>query len=210
MIDRERTKLLFAPYKAPRLRRRDRVFCLFRDCDVVITSWTDARISWPRCRAVHHRRGGPGLLVDDELLRAIRSESALALKYWFEVGTRTVWNWRKTFGVGKWGTEGSRRLHKALSEAGAEVTRGQPLSSKQVEQRRQHAIKLNLGRNLKLGYHGRWWTKREMSLLGKLPDKKVAKRIGRPVNGVRIMRTRLGIPSADDRRRKGLRRRKGS
>jgi hypothetical protein len=43
---------------------------------------------------------------------------------------------------------------------------------------------------------------KEMRLLGKLPDEKVAKRVGRPVNGVRIMRTRLGIPSANYRRRK--------
>ena len=202
MIDRERLKLLFGPYKAPPVRRRDRAFCLFRDCDVVITSWTDARISWPLCRAIHHRRGRPGLLVDDELLRAIRTESAVALKHWFGVSTHTAWNWRKAFGVGQWATEGSRRLHKVLSEAGAEITRGQPLSLKQVEQRRQRAIKLNLGRHLKPGYHGRRWTKQEMRLLGKLPDKKVANRIGRSVNGVRIMRTRLGIPSPNDRRRK--------
>ena len=38
--------------------------------------------------------------------------------------------------------------------------------------------------------------------IGKLPDENVAKRIVRPVNGVRLMRTRFGIPSANDRRRK--------
>jgi hypothetical protein len=43
----ERMKLLYGPYKAPRLRRGDRGFCLFRDCDVIVTGWTDARISWP-------------------------------------------------------------------------------------------------------------------------------------------------------------------
>ena len=201
MIDRERLKLLFGPYKAPRLRRRDRAFCLFRDCDVVITSWTDARISWPRCRAVHHRRGGPGLLVDDELLRAIRTESAVALKHWFGVSTHAVWNWRKAFGVGQWGTEGSRRLHKALSEAGAEITRGQPLSLRQVEQRRQRAINLNLGRNLKPGYQGPWWTWKELALLGTYPDNVIARRVGRTVTAVRLMRTRLGIPTRLDRRK---------
>jgi hypothetical protein len=202
MTNSDRRRLLHAPYHPPPLKRGDKASCLYRDCDVVITSWTDARISWPRCRAVHHKRSGPSLLVNEELLRAIRSESGLALKYWFGAGTHMVWKWRKAFGIPQWGTEGSRRLHKGLSEAGAEVTRGQPLSPKQVEQRRQRAIELNLEKYLKPGYHGRRWTKREIGLLGKLPDEKVAKRIGRPVNGVRLMRTRLGIPSANGRRRK--------
>src|SRR6266566_3228369 len=136
MIDRERLKLLFGPYKAPRLRRRDRAFCLFRDCDVVITSWTDARISWPRCRALHHRRGRPGLLVDTKLLRAIQTESEAAIVYWFGVSPFMVWKWRKAFGIGQWETEGSRRLHQALSETGAAVLRDKPLSREQVEQRR--------------------------------------------------------------------------
>ena len=45
--DRERVKLLFGPYKSPALRRGDRATCLYRDCDVRITGWTDARTSWP-------------------------------------------------------------------------------------------------------------------------------------------------------------------
>jgi hypothetical protein len=76
----ELVKLLHGPYLAPHLRKGDCSFCLYRDCDVVITGWTDARISWPRCRALHHPRGGPGLLVNDELARSVRRESALALR----------------------------------------------------------------------------------------------------------------------------------
>jgi hypothetical protein len=52
-------------------------------------------------------RGGSGLLVDEELLRAIRSGSSLALQYWFGVGEATVWKWRQAFGVSRHGTEGS-------------------------------------------------------------------------------------------------------
>jgi hypothetical protein len=76
----DRCRLLHALYDPPPLKRGDRATCLYRDCDVVITSWTDARISWPCCRALHYRRGRPGMLVDDELLRAIRTESAEAIK----------------------------------------------------------------------------------------------------------------------------------
>ena len=45
-------RLLHGPYTPPRLRRGDRATCLYRDAEVVITSWSDARISWPRCRAI--------------------------------------------------------------------------------------------------------------------------------------------------------------
>ena len=56
MTDPDRVKLLFGLYRSPALRRGDRAHCLFRDCLVVVTSWTDAPIPWPRCRIV----GGSG------------------------------------------------------------------------------------------------------------------------------------------------------
>ena len=70
MTDADRFKLLHAPYKPQPLRRGDRATCLFRDGDVVITSWSDARLPWPRCRRADSTGGGSGLLVDEELLRA--------------------------------------------------------------------------------------------------------------------------------------------
>lgn len=70
-------KLIFGPHYPPPLRKGDRAFCFVRDCDVVITSWTDARISWPKCRSVG-TRGGYSMLVNEELARAIRNESASA------------------------------------------------------------------------------------------------------------------------------------
>jgi hypothetical protein len=72
---------LFGPYEPPALRQGDRAHCLYRDADVVVTGWSDGRISWPRCRALGHR-GGSGLLVEEELARAIMHESG-ALLYWW-------------------------------------------------------------------------------------------------------------------------------
>ena len=40
----DRVRLLHGPYRTPRLRRGGRAFCLFRDCDVVVTGWADARL----------------------------------------------------------------------------------------------------------------------------------------------------------------------
>lgn len=47
----DRHKLLHGPYQAPAFQRGDRATCLYRDVEVVITSWTDAPIPWPRWRA---------------------------------------------------------------------------------------------------------------------------------------------------------------
>jgi hypothetical protein len=60
------------------LRRGDRAACLYRDCDVVVTGWTDARIPWPRCRPLDVPRSRPALLVDEELARAICKSSTAA------------------------------------------------------------------------------------------------------------------------------------
>ena len=73
-------QLLHGPYQAPALRRGDRATCLFRDGDVIITGWSDAPIPWPRCRRPDTHGGSSGLLVDEELARAIRRESSLAIQ----------------------------------------------------------------------------------------------------------------------------------
>ena len=43
--------LLHGPYTPPPLRRGDKAICLFRDAEVIVTGWSDAPISWPRCRS---------------------------------------------------------------------------------------------------------------------------------------------------------------
>jgi hypothetical protein len=116
--DRDRTKLLFGPYKAPRLREGDRAACLYRGCEVVVTGWADARINWPRCRPVDVSRARPSLLVDEELARAVRHESAAALRYWWGVSEFLVWKWRKALGVNCRNCPGTQRLLRAASERG--------------------------------------------------------------------------------------------
>jgi hypothetical protein len=106
----------------------------YRDAEVVVTSWTDARISWPRCRAIGVR-GGSGLLITKELVQALRTESSLASQYWWGVRAETVWRWRKAFGVTPWGTEGSRRLHQSLSEKGGANVRGKKLPRALIKRR---------------------------------------------------------------------------
>jgi hypothetical protein len=195
MTNRDRVKLLFGPYRPPALRRGDRANCLLRDGTVVITGWSAGRISWPRCRALGTHGGGSGLLLDEELARAVRHESAAAIMFWWGVTDGVVWRWRKALGVGRADSEGSRRLIRAASEMGAAEQRGRQLPPEQVERRRRTARELNLARHLKAGYHGPWWTREQLRLLGTEPDAAVAAKVGRTVQAVRSMRTRLGIPN---------------
>jgi hypothetical protein len=62
---------------------------LYREADVIITSMSAGRLPWPRCRA-KDSRGRIGLPVDETLAKAIKTESAVALKHWWGVGTRAV------------------------------------------------------------------------------------------------------------------------
>jgi hypothetical protein len=53
------------------------------------------------------------LLVDAALTKAIKTESAMALGYWFGVSSASVTRWWKAFGVdGQVATPGSRTLHQ--------------------------------------------------------------------------------------------------
>jgi len=123
MKQRVRVQLLFGLYKAPALHRGDRAFCLYCDADVVVTSWTDARISWPRCRAPDIPKGGVGLLICEELARAVRNESEAAIAFWWGVNPATVVRWRNALGVTRTDPEGSRRLIQAAAHAGADAMR---------------------------------------------------------------------------------------
>ena len=73
----DRVRLLHGPYRAPCLHVGDRATCLRRDCDVKITGWTDALLPWPKGVPVGGR-SGPSIVLDEELARAVRLESAAA------------------------------------------------------------------------------------------------------------------------------------
>jgi hypothetical protein len=192
--------LLFGPYTPPALRRGDRATCLFRDADVIITGWSDGRIPWPRCRRLDTHGGGSGLLVDNDLARAVRTESSLAIQYWFGVKVSVVWRWRKALGVSRWDTMGSRRLLRQNSEAGAASLRGKRIPPELVQRRVQNRrskgpIKMHRWREA-------GWTADQLALLGTMPDGELAARIGRTEGAVRVQRSRLGIRTYQDRRRR--------
>jgi hypothetical protein len=191
----DKFRLLHGPYTPPALRKGDRTTCLYRDADVVVTAWSDGRISWPRCRALG-RRGGSGLLVDAELACAIRTESAAALEYWWGVSNSTVTLWRAALGVeGQFGTEGSARLHQAVSEKGAAAMQAREFTERERRARRRRARKLNLGQYLEAARRKSAWPEEHLALLGTMPDDELAQQLGKSENAVRLQRERQGIPN---------------
>jgi len=96
----------------------------------------------------------------------------------------------------------SRLLIHAAAAAGGEAMGARGLSDEECDERSRAAVRLNLKRFLRTGCHGPGWTADDLALLSTMPDADLAAQIGRSVVAVRVMRTRLGIPTARDGRRR--------
>lgn len=96
--------LIAGPYTPPACRVGD---WLDDEIDgrLEVGGWTDALISWPRRK----KTGRASLILTAELARAVRTESAEALCYYWGVRPTKVWQWRQALGVGRV-TAGTRRL----------------------------------------------------------------------------------------------------
>src|SRR6476659_8840034 len=90
MDDAIRFRLVGGPYVTPKYRIGQVVRCAVRG-PVTVKSYTNALIPWPRGIA----RRAPSLIVCGELLRALRTESNLALCHWWGVTRPTVSKWRR-------------------------------------------------------------------------------------------------------------------
>jgi hypothetical protein len=188
-------RLLHSPYEPPPVGKGDRTACLYRDALVVVTSWSSGRIPWPHCRALGHR-GGSGLLVEEELARAVRTESAAALRCWRGVSGSTATLWRQALGVeGPAGTEGSRLLLQAAQQKAAAAMRGREFTERERRACRRRAGRLNQGQYLEAARRKRAWPEEHLALLGTMPDEELARRLGKSENAVRLQRERRGIPN---------------
>jgi hypothetical protein len=104
----DRLRLLFGPYRTPRFRYGQRVFCEARGW-VKIIGLSDGPIPWP-----YGQRPGvkaKALILYADLARAVRREAAQAVAVWWGVGMYTVWKWRKALGVPKF-NEGTRQVKR--------------------------------------------------------------------------------------------------
>jgi hypothetical protein len=201
-------KLLNGPYTPPKVAVGHRAACLSRGCVVRVTSWTNASVPWPKGVPVGGT-GQPSIIVTEELARAVRCESSLAVSHHFGVSTRVVWAMRKGLGVTRASNEGTRHLRKEVSERVAQKRRGVPLSAERRERMRRTAIANDQGRFLRGGRRDAWTTE-ELTLLGTDSDAAVASRIGRTAQAVTAMRCRRKIKPYPPRRSSSERSRIGT
>lgn len=108
-------KLIDGPYNPPRCRVGD---WLDDEVDgrLEVGGWTDAPIPWPRRK----KAGKVSLILCGDLVRAIKTESAEAICYYWGVGPTKVWMWRKALGVDRI-TDGTRKLLQERTGVPAEA-----------------------------------------------------------------------------------------
>lgn len=189
---------LIGTYASPQVRKGDTVTCLLRDRECVVTGVHGGRIPWPRVQP-RGTRGGSGLWVCEELLRAVRTESAEALVYWFGVSPGTVWRWRKAFGVGGTATTpGSEAAHKKACRAGAAGIKAKEWTDAELD--RKAAAAKRCGTRLPPRWAETGWTAEQLALLGTADDEAVAARVGRTRSAVRAKRSKRKIPAFGGRR----------
>lgn len=105
-------ELMGGPYKTPACREggwvMDEVHGL-----VQVNGFSEGRLSWPtRKRPL----GGPrALALTEELVRAIRLESAVAVSYWWGISTNTVRKFRRLLHVPR-NTPGTIARHGVVAE----------------------------------------------------------------------------------------------
>jgi hypothetical protein len=184
---------LIDTYTPPAVRVGARVTCLYRDTDCVVTSVSNTRIPWPRVQPLG-QRGGSGLWVCAELVKAIRTESAMALKHHFGVSDGVVWRWRRAFGVGgRATTKGSRQAIRGAAKKGATAMQAKVWTDAELDAKAETAKRIGLRPGPRWTPERGGWTPEEISLLGTDHDKVIAAQIGRTLSAVTAQRVKRKI-----------------
>ena len=200
LADDDRYRLIDGPYYPPRTDRGRFLVCELRGT-VKIGGYSDAPIPWPR---IWHRRS---LVICGDLLRALRTESVLAVSYYWGLSKAIVSQYRQLFSVPRVnpGTHrlirefvipasctaevgpNNRRREKASSRpnpsmiaSGCAGTQSRP---KPKTWRRKMSEPLRRRFDLVGPYRKR--TPEELAMVGTMPDLEVARRINRSLSAVK-------------------------
>lgn len=213
------TKLRFGPYRTPRVKIGGKLTCTIRG-EVVVTSISDGRIPWPRGFAANR---GTAMVLCGDLEKAVRNETAAAVRHWWGVGSDTVWKWRKALGakvtpgdIALRSEYSSRPEHKAMiggvgRKFARDPERRRKIAAARIGKARPPEViqamrQANLGRKLSAAHRKKLSaahkkrraispavSNAEEELLRKLPPEEFARRTGRPLVAVLAWRRKLGI-----------------
>lgn len=106
--------LLGKPYRAPQCEEGDMLFCEHNDGDILVAGITEAPIPWPAYVTPINPRLIP--ILTGDLTRAVRTESAASVAYWWGVSRYTVRRWRRRLGVPRM-NEGTKALWRQLASS---------------------------------------------------------------------------------------------
>jgi hypothetical protein len=196
----DRYRLIDGPYYPPRTGRGGFLVCQLRGT-VKIGGYSDAPIPWPR---IWRRRS---LVICGDLLRALKTESVYAVSYHWGLSRAIVSYYRQQFDVPRINPGTNRlvyeyvlpatRTPEALAKHSA-ASEGKPsnVSKRDRErlrriQRRRKPMKFRrrmserLRRRFGLLGPFRKWTRKELAMIGTMPDREVARRIDRSLSAVR-------------------------
>jgi hypothetical protein len=198
------THLLYGPDRSPRTRVGKKLFDEVRGW-VVVRKMSAGRIPLPMGGPARR----PGFVLTGDLVRALRTESNIAITYWWGVNSCTVWKWRRRLDVPAI-TEGTIYLKSAFRL-------GKPLPPEVVEAMRRgrrgilHSSATRARMSASHKARGprppneNSWTAKEDELVRKYQPKEAAKRIGRTMKAIFDRRHVLGITARQRRRPGGCR-----
>ena len=216
MRNSDRLRLLHGPYRPPKVRSGQKLFCEIRGT-VMVGGYTDAIIPWPRMK----KGGRACLILCGDLVRAVRLEANQAIAHHFGISCSTVTKWRAALDVPAYnggtrqvlrgwalgkdddrldrGRRNSKRP-KALAKLSASL-KGRVESPATIETVRRAAKRprseqwkkkiVELWRRRGHRPHNpnhRPWTPQEEALLGTDRDSAIAKKLGRSLKSVQMRR----------------------
>jgi hypothetical protein len=136
----EPPKLLYGPYRSPLAKPGD--WLVDERLGLVrVIGWTDARLSWPKLA----QRGPASPVVTEELARAIRKESALAVSYWWGVSKDRVQRWRRELDVGRV-TPGTSALLSEINRSADAALREVRVAALRTPESRERSAESRVGK----------------------------------------------------------------
>lgn len=206
LADDDRYRLIDGPYYPPRTARGHFIVCEFRG-KVKVGGYTDAPIPWPR---IWGRRS---LVICGDLVRALKTESRYAVSYYWGLSLASVSAYRTRLPVLRMNPGTSRLIYEFVLPASrtpearakrSAAREGKPSTESKSDreklrriqrQPKSEAVKRKMREYMRrrfdtVGPYPRW-TRRELSMIGTIPDREVARRINRSLSAVRAKRFAL-------------------